>query len=180
MPPIKGLLQKCGTTVPTFAYTKIRLVSTPSTFTSVEIGSGSYAHNNLWAFLLYRKVHKKMKKVTILNENRDFIRLYKRGKSQVSPVLVTYVMKNRYGTTRIGMTATKKVGCAVERNRCKRMIRAAFRELPIYADCGYDIVFVARAKTKTMKMQQIHHAMELHLSKLISLGGNIVEKQTSK
>lgn len=121
-----------------------------------------------------------MKKVTILNQNRDFIRLYKRGKSQVSPVLVTYVMKNRQGKTRIGMTATKKVGCAVERNRCKRMIRAAFQELPIYADCGYDIVFVARAKTKTVKMQQVHSAMEQHLSKLISHGGDIVEKTQNK
>ena len=156
------------------------LISTTSSYlTSVEIGSYSYAHNYLWAFLLYRKVPKKMKTVTILNENRDFMRLYKRGKSQVSPVLVTYVMKNRQGKTRIGLTATKKVGCAVERNRCKRMIRAAFREMPIYADCGYDIVFVARAKTKTVKMQQVHTAMAQHLGKLIPLGGDMVEKKTN-
>lgn len=106
-----------------------------------------------------------MKKFAVLNQNRDFTRLYKRGKSQVSPALVTYVMKNRYGETRIGITATKKIGGAVERNRCKRIIRAAFTELPQYHKCGYDIVFVARVKTNQVKMQQVQKYMIEHFEK---------------
>ena len=49
---------------------------------------------------------------TTLKENKDFRRLYQRGKSYVSPVLVTYVMKNRKAGLRIGITTSKKI-CAL-------------------------------------------------------------------
>ncbi len=118
-----------------------------------------------------------MIKVEALNENRDFARLYKRGKNMVHPLLVTYVQKNRFKKTRIGITATKKVGNAVERNRCKRVITAAFRELSCYHDCGYDIVFVARVRTKTVKMQKVKAAMEQHLSALTGVRGKDLAKE---
>ena len=56
-------------------------------------------------------------KYRVLNKNREFTRLYARGKSYVHPHLVLYVAKNRLGVTRVGLTATKKVGGAVQRNR---------------------------------------------------------------
>jgi hypothetical protein len=49
-------------------------------------------------------------------------------------MLVTYVVKNRGQGVRLGITAAKKLGSAVERNRCRRIIRAAFSS--IYPDCG--------------------------------------------
>ena len=52
-----------------------------------------------------------------LNKNWQFNRVYGRGKSYVHPHCVLYVAKNRVGYTRIGLTATKKVGHAVQRNR---------------------------------------------------------------
>ena len=60
-----------------------------------------------------------------ITRNKEFSRAYARGKSYVHPKLVMYVIKNRVGHTRVGLTATKKVGCAVERNRARRVIRAA-------------------------------------------------------
>ena len=48
-----------------------------------------------------------------LNKNWQFNRVYGRGKSYVHPHCVLYVAKNRLGYTRIGLTATKKVGHAV-------------------------------------------------------------------
>ena len=53
--------------------------------------------------------------------------MYGRGKSYVHPHCVLYVAKNRLGYTRIGLTATKKVGHAVQRNRARRVMRAACR-----------------------------------------------------
>ena len=82
-----------------------------------------------------------------LKENRDFRRLYQRGKSYVSPVVVTYVLKNRSRAVRIGITTSKKTGKAVKRNRSRRVIREAFRALYPSVKPGYDFVFVARAKT---------------------------------
>ena len=60
-----------------------------------------------------------------LNKNWHFNRVYSRGKSYVHPHVVLYVAKNRLGYTRIGLTATKKVGHAVQRNRARRVMRAA-------------------------------------------------------
>jgi ribonuclease P protein component len=77
-----------------------------------------------------------------LNDNRDFRRLYNRGKSFVSPVLVTYIMKNKSDNLRYGITTGKKIGNAVRRSRARRVIRAAFRELTPHLNNGYDIVFV--------------------------------------
>ena len=103
----------------------------------------------------------------VLNRNGDFVRLYKRGKSQVHPLLVTYLMKNRKGLTRVGITATKKVGGAVQRNRAKRIIRAAWRQLRPTVPQGYDLVFVARSRTTQCKMQQLHQVMERQLRVLL-------------
>ena len=57
-----------------------------------------------------------------LCENRDFKRLYARGRSFVTPLCVVYVMKNRLGVNRVGITTSKKIGCAVKRNRARRLL----------------------------------------------------------
>ena len=95
-----------------------------------------------------------------LTDNRDFRRLYTRGKSMVSPALVTYVRKNRGEGVRVGITTSKKVGNAVKRSRCRRVIRAAFRSLYPRVAPGYDFVFVARGRTPFLKSTQICHLRE--------------------
>jgi ribonuclease P protein component len=51
---------------------------------------------------------------------------------------------------RVGFTATKKLGGAVERNRAKRRLRAAAAALlPLYGQGGNDYVLVARPETLT-------------------------------
>jgi ribonuclease P protein component len=94
-----------------------------------------------------------LQKYITLKENSDFNRVYYRGKSSAKPQLVVYSLKNRLGVCRIGITTSKKIGNAVERNRSRRIIRAAFSSvLKEYETKGsYDIVFVARTKTKFLK-----------------------------
>jgi ribonuclease P protein component len=54
------------------------------------------------------------------------------------------------GLVRYGLTASKKVGNAVARNRARRRLRAAMLELlPIHAAIGNDYVAVARTATVT-------------------------------
>lgn len=109
----------------------------------------------------------KMKNAQILNDNRDFVRLYRRGQSAVSPLLVTYARRGgEQKRRRVGITATKKVGGAVQRNRAKRLIRAAWREVESEAPYGWDFIFVARARTTGAKMQQVRAAMAAQLKKL--------------
>lgn len=100
-----------------------------------------------------------------LKENRDFRRLYNRGKSFVAPTLVTYVARNRTGEVRIGITTGKKIGIAVERSRARRVIREAYRTMADQVKPGVDLVFVARSLTCRVKMQEVAAAMRSHLKK---------------
>ena len=106
-----------------------------------------------------------MSEILTLKENRDFHRLYKKGKSFVSPVLVTYILKNRNDNLRYGITTGKKIGNAVKRNRARRVIRAAFKECAPYLKNGYDIVFVARGKTPFSKSTYVKSIMENQFTK---------------
>ena len=90
-----------------------------------------------------------------INQNQSFIRAYRKGVSFVSPLLVTYVIRNRYGHIRIGITSSKKIGGAVQRNRARRVIRAAIRSLNLDMNQGYDLIFVARSKTTRCKSWQL-------------------------
>ena len=101
-----------------------------------------------------------------LKENKDFRRLYYRGKSEASPVLVTYAMKNRRGGCFYGITTSKKIGGAVERNRARRVIRAAYRSLEPKINGSWDFVFVARTRTTTVKSQAVEKAMLEHMQAL--------------
>ena len=64
----------------------------------------------------------------IMNDNKDFLTLYKKGKYSASKYSVIYVRPNGRPYNRLGITAGKKVGNAVCRNRAKRLIRLAYRE----------------------------------------------------
>lgn len=96
-----------------------------------------------------------MSEIVPICENSSFRRAYARGKSFVSPILVTYVTKNRARCIRVGITTSKKTGNAVKRNRSRRIIREAARQLVPELSGGYDLVFVARAKTPFVKSTDI-------------------------
>ena len=104
-------------------------------------------------------------KLTVLNTNKDFRTLYYRGKPQVHPALVTYVRKNRLGVPRVGITTGKKLGKAVKRNRCRRVIREAYRSLLPRIKGGWDLVFVARTRTAALRSTDIARIMEAQLIK---------------
>ena len=101
-----------------------------------------------------------------LKENKDFRRLYYRGKSRASSCLVTYAMKSRGKQSHYGITTSKKIGGAVQRNRARRIIRAAYAELEPQIRGSYDFVFVARTRTAYVKMQDVRTQMEEHLRAL--------------
>jgi ribonuclease P protein component len=50
----------------------------------------------------------------------------------------------RSGPTRLGITVTKKIGGAVERNRVKRRVREAFRRDPHRLLEGHDLIVIAK------------------------------------
>ena len=107
-----------------------------------------------------------MSRFPVLKENKEFRGVYYRGKSCVAPMLVSYARKNRLGETRVGITVSKKTGKAVQRNRCRRIIREAYASLLPRVREGYDLVFVARGRTPFCKTPQIAQVMEQQLTQL--------------
>ena len=68
-----------------------------------------------------------MDKFVPLNENKDFRRIYAKGKSYVSSSVITYVSKNRCKQIRVGITTSKKIGNAVQRTDSLINLRALLR-----------------------------------------------------
>ena len=87
-------------------------------------------------------------------DNRDFMTLYKKGKYTASNYSVIYVRPNGRPFNRLGITAGKKVGNAVCRNRAKRLIRLAYRENEVDMPVGIDIVIVARSRLCEIKSDE--------------------------
>ena len=92
-----------------------------------------------------------MEELKKIKESYIFRRAYKKGRSLVSPYVVVYMLKNRRNNIRLGITAGKKIGKAVARNRAKRVITAAFRQILSQIPMGYDYVIVARTRILTVK-----------------------------
>lgn len=81
----------------------------------------------------------------ILNRNADFQRLYRAGAFCSLGSALIYVRPNGLPCNRLGITAGKKIGNAVKRNRAKRIIRAAYAATEPMLPIGIDIVVVARS-----------------------------------
>jgi ribonuclease P protein component len=121
----------------------------------------------MWPGSFLRRIAVFMEKTTVLTLNKDYKRLYYRGRSAVDPALVTYAMKNRLNSeNRMGITVTKKIGKAVCRNRCKRVIRAAYRLLEPQLPSGWDFIFVARGKTADIKSTDLMPIMKKQIEYL--------------
>ena len=110
-----------------------------------------------------------------LTENYEFKRVYARGKSVVRPTVVVYCMRKNGPGPRVGITASKKIGNAVKRNRARRLLRESTRELYPQMKSGYDLVLVSRGKTPFVNCQnvmtELTSALE-ELGVLVSAGKN--------
>lgn len=99
-----------------------------------------------------------------LKQNSDFRRIYGRGEAFVDPAFVAYALKTKSNGVRLGITAGKKIGGAVERNRAKRILTAAFSECAGSIVGGYDFVLVARTRLLKHKSTDIARALKRYLS----------------
>ena len=101
-----------------------------------------------------------------ITRNNDFRRAYNRGKSYVGYSVVVYVCKNRNAGTRVGITSSKKIGNAVQRNRARRVIRAAVDAVVPKEGLGnVDLILVARTSTAGQKSQQVAAVLKKLLKK---------------
>ena len=95
-----------------------------------------------------------MKYSCSLKLNHIFRRLY-RTAGQANGFLVLYARPNRTGINRVGITAGKKLGKAVVRNRVRRRLREVYRLNEEKFKPGWDIVVVARSRCITASFEKL-------------------------
>ena len=108
-------------------------------------------------------------KTISFTRNNDFLRLYRKGKVRSDPCLITYILPNKLGFVRLGLTTSKKIGNAVARSRARRVMRVAIRELIPRLNGSYDIVLVARTRTTLIKSNALTSILTAQLEKLGAL-----------
>lgn len=69
-------------------------------------------------------------------------------------------MKGRRNAVRFGITAGKKVGGAVQRNRAKRVITASIRSCIDNVQAGYDVIVVARSRILNEKSTSVTEVLK--------------------
>jgi ribonuclease P protein component len=78
-----------------------------------------------------------------IRHKNDFKRIYEQGKKIRSASFVLYIAQDsQRQERRLGITARKKLGNAVTRNRCKRRVRELFRRNKEIFPPGSDVVVV--------------------------------------
>ncbi|HLW48049.1 MAG TPA: ribonuclease P protein component [bacterium] len=89
----------------------------------------------------------------------DFSRVYREGRRYPGDILVLYVRPTE-GGRRVGVTAGRRLGGAVVRNRAKRRLREAFWRIEPRLQGHGDVVLVARTAAAAAPFEDIMCEME--------------------
>ncbi len=94
-----------------------------------------------------------------LTRSEDIFRVRKSGKSYAHRLVVLVAEANDQAEVRVAVIAGKTVGGAVERNRAKRLLRAAMQSLLSAIAPGCNLVLIARAPLVSCDMYEVREVL---------------------
>jgi len=115
-----------------------------------------------------------------LSRSAEFERVYRQGRSKGNRFLVLYAFpraddgptRDEYDGPRLGLSVSKRIGGAVDRNRVKRVLREAFWEEAARLPAGSDYVVVARPDARGLAEREGTSGVRIVLAELVDgLGG---------
>lgn len=103
--------------------------------------------------------------MSTIKSSREIDSMFRGAAKAANPVVMVLAAKTpmqRGQAGRVAFVAGKRIGNAVFRNRCRRVLRESIRR------CGgpwpqWDVIVVARAKTATAKADELDRAVQASL-----------------
>jgi len=103
-----------------------------------------------------------------LSRSAEFDRVYRQGRSYANRHLALYAFaRGGEGDTRLGVSVSRKVGGAVERNRVKRLLREAFAVEGERVPGDHDVVLVARPEARDLAEREGLAGVRRELAELV-------------
>jgi len=103
-----------------------------------------------------------MKKLNIVKKNEDFSRIMKKYRHFKSQSFIVYVEKETNNIYKFGISASKKVGNAVTRNKVKRQVKSIL-DKNIYKN-NFNCIIIIKKEINSKSFNEI----ELELNNLIN------------
>jgi len=110
-----------------------------------------------------------------LKKTNDFKIVYQSGKYYTNTFFVMYVKKNGLTNSRLGISASKKVGNAVVRNKIKRIIKEICRIKRHDIKSGFDIIIVTRSVVGSLSRKDMFQLIENSIGSLFQRQGLLVK-----
>lgn len=110
-----------------------------------------------------------------LVKRKEFNYIFKNGKSFVNKTMVLNFLPTKLSDVKVGFSVSKKIGNAVTRNKVKRRMREAFKQLMPLVNQKQNYVFVARKGIENLEFEEIVDSMKYCLKKT-----NLMVKQNEQ
>ena len=94
-----------------------------------------------------------------LTRSIDFKRVRNKGKSFAHPLVVLVRLGSEEDHLQVGISTSRALGNAVQRNRSKRLLRESMRSLIPLLGSGWDLVLIGRAPLVSAAVQDVQSAL---------------------
>lgn len=108
-----------------------------------------------------------MKKLYRVRKNEEFSSIISAHHSVASSAFVVYYEKRKADNARVGISVSRKLGNAVERNLIKRQVREMVRAIMDFENCDKDFIIIVRKPYLKRSFSDNKNDLEMTIKKAI-------------